>query len=653
MNQSHNIVTNPSTQTSEHKVLLVEDNPADAVMVKLMLEETNLLTCNVHHVETLGDGMKALEKDKDISAVLLDMNLPDSNGMETLETLISRFPEKNIIVLTGTNDKTMGIEAVKKGAQDFVVKEYNMDGDELAKKIRFSIERQRMLKRLEIAQKIANIGSWEYNPTTKEFSSSGVFCRMFGFQADALFSAEELEDPSHPIYILNELHNEVQEKGEYKVEDTQIKQQDGTNRWVMIQCYTNRDVQNSLVINGVIQDITDLKQAEELKRQSEINKRSETLKEKFIAGISHEMRTPMNAIYGMSNLLVQTPLNEEQLNYVSSIQKSSTLLLGIINDILEMSTIHNGKVEFDYKDMNLVSIIENLEKVMEYKTTEKDLAFDLQVDKDIPKILIGDELRLTQVLYNLVGNAIKFTERGFVKVNVDLVKRKGKDIRLKFTVRDSGIGIPDDKVDAVFDSFTRVRDKNKIYEGTGLGLALAKNYVQLMNGKIGATSEFGKGSVFFFELPFVVSESTTAAVAKEEYPDIDVDPNMTFKLLLAEDHKINQLVAKNTLTKQWPNMTMAIANNGEEAIELLEKDDYDIILMDIQMPGMDGYEATNHIRNKMSKEKAALPILAMTAHANISKDDTYKKHGMDDYVLKPFEPMQLFKKITKYVLQSK
>jgi CheY-like chemotaxis protein len=285
--------------------------------------------------------------------------------------------------------------------------------------------------------------------------------------------------------------------------------------------------------------------------------------------------------------------------------------------------------------------------VMQYKAKEKDLFLALEIPDDIPKMLIGDKLRINQIFFNLVGNAVKFTDEGYVKIIVERVSAFEGGIQLKFIVEDTGIGIPSDKLNSVFESFSRIRMKDRIFEGTGLGLSIAKSLIEQQGGKIGAESELGKGSKFFFDMIFEIAanqdENQNSITEKE------IDPDLEFRLLLVEDHKMNQLVARKTLKKKWENIDITIAENGKEAIDRLEKESFDIILMDVQMPVMDGLEATEYIRTQMPKETACIPILAMTAHAHISKDEKYKEQGFDNFVLKPFDPNQLFSKIAMYL----
>ena len=399
-----------------------------------------------------------------------------------------------------------------------------------------------------------------------------------------------------------------------------------------------------------IRDITAQREAEEMKKARDVARETAEMREKFIASVSHEMRTPMNAILGMSNLMMDTPLNQSQNDYIKSIKQSSEILLGIINDILDMSTIHNGKVRFESKPFNIREVLKNLTDVMQYKIEEKDLLFVINVSDRIPELVVGDKLRLNQILYNLVGNAIKFTDTGHVKVFVEEVEEIEESYRLKFTVEDTGIGIPKEKIPKIFETFSRIKQKDRLYEGTGLGLAIAKNLVEQQGGTLWADSTVGKGSQFYFEIPLQVGDSQAMEADNTKQPlDFSLNPEIEYQLLLVEDHKMNQLVARKTLENQWGNLKVTIAEHGQEAINLLETQSFDIILMDIQMPIMDGYQTTKHIREHMSPKHDKTPILAMTAHAHISKDQKFKEFGMDDYVLKPFEPDQLFQKIVHYL----
>ena len=598
---------NIQTVSEKNRVLLIEDNPGDARLVEILLEESDLVNCQITHHVTLADGKEELAKGEEFAAVLLDLTLPDSRGFETLQRLLTRFPHLNVIVMTGLSDKALGLEAVKFGAQDFLVKGA-FDSDLLAKTLRYSIQRNGVLKSLEETQRLAHIGNWEYAPDHNLFTASDEVYRIFGYTPRRdVFGSEDIADESNPFHLFLSIHRETIAAGESLNKDIKVRASDGTPRFVNIRCdieleggnwtstgiiqditerkqteqeiiksreryqhiftkskdaiyictlegkmidfndatstlfgiskeallnmdnmhsmfypkekadellmqlKTQRSVKdfpvevthrvnevrhcvltaNLLVTedfigyNGILRDITEQKQAEKLRKARDFAEESAKMKEQFIAGISHEMRTPMNAILGMSNILHQMDLNQEQLNLVSSIKQSSEILLGIVNDILEVSTIQNGKVVFENKDFNLRELLDNMMSVMQYKAQEKDLFFQVIIDDSIPEFLKGDKLRLSQIMYNLVGNAIKFTDTGYVKIYVKKMNDILDSVHLKFIVEDTGIGIPEEKIDAVFETFTRIRSKERLFEGTGLGLSIAKNLVEQQGGKIG------------------------------------------------------------------------------------------------------------------------------------------------------------------------
>ncbi len=528
-----NRITTMATN-SRVKILLIEDNPGDARLVEILLDESDFDNYDVINKQSLNDGIE-IHKQMDFAVVLLDLSLPDSRGFETLERFVQAQPMANVIVMTGLSDKALGLNAVKAGAQDFLMKG-GFDPELLAKTLRYAIERKNVLNSLDESQRARKV-------------------------------AEE----------------------------------------------------------------------------------SAKMKENFIASISHEMRTPMNAIYGMSNLLAQTTLNEEQRSYIDSVKQSSEILLGVINDILEVSTLQNSKMEFESKDFDLKEMMQNMLNMMQYKKNEKPLDFHLNMDASVPQFIRGDKLRLNQILFNVVGNSVKFTDKGFVKVDVQCIENQGDTYKLKFIIKDSGIGIPPDKVDTIFETFTRIRTKDRIFEGTGLGLAIVKSLVTQQDGKVWATSEVGVGTTTYVELTFGQADSVEEAAAQAAIPnDFELSRERPFRLLLVEDHKMNQIVAKKTLEKQFLGINITIANHGREALDILEvHNDFDVILMDIQMPIMDGNETVAYIRQNMPQ--ITTPILAMTAHAYISKDNIFKSYGFDNFVLKPFEPHQLFAKIHHYI----
>lgn len=637
--------------TTMIKVLFIEDDPAYAKLVEVLLDDSGLMDCELVNAPTLKEGMDMLKSNDEFSAILLDLTLPDSAGFETLETMLNKYPQKNIIVLTGAKDEELGIKAVQFGAQDYLVKgEFNER--QLTKTLRYSIERNNILSRLEEAQRIAKIGHWEYRPEDDFFTASNGVYRIFGIDAaEAEFSIEDIKSGSSPFHPLLEMVDEAIKRKKVRKE-ARIRLPNNSTRFVSMTCESSLTMDGTYIFSGIIQDITEQKRAEELRKSRDMAQQSAKIKEQIFANVSHEMRTPMNAIQGMVNLLLQTELDLEQKQYSDSIKESSDVLLAIISDILEISSIQNEKIFYEETEFDLHVILNNIVDTFKPKMETKELGYTLEVDPRIKWLLKGDKLKLNQVLLNLVGNAVKFTEEGHVSIFADVLEDARDFTKIRFRIQDTGIGIPFDKQGLIFEAFTRVLSKEHHSEGTGLGLSIAKKLVERQGGSIGVDSEEGIGSVFYFELTFgkgdTLGEASKNKKAQPEKAEKDKD-SRSFKVLIVEDHKMNQLVMQKTLEKQWEQVEVAVTNNGNEAITHLETEPADIILMDIQMPVRNGFETTEYIRKKMPPKVANIPILAMTAWQYGNTQEDYRKFGFDDYILKPFDPEVLFQKIEYFL----
>lgn len=429
-----------------------------------------------------------------------------------------------------------------------------------------------------------------------------------------------------------------------KNREIEIIRQDGTIRNCLISVVYFSD--ESDMYTGILRDITERKIAEKIKRTRLLEMESNQLKEQFIAAISHEMRTPMNAIIGLSNLLLDTKLNDEQRNYLKSIHHSSEQLLGILNDILDISSLKNGQTIFENKNFDIHDLLHNIVHNLSYKVPDKDIVIELSIDPELPKILKGDKLRINQILYNLAGNAVKFTDKGFVKINCNLLGQSGNTVLVKFSIQDTGIGIPKEKQDAIFESFARIKHKERIFEGTGLGLAISKNLIEQQGGKVWVTSKLGEGSTFFFDLVLEIGDEVQQQNIKETKSEtVIVNPQ---KIMIVEDNKMNQLVARKLLAKRWPKLEIIVANHGKEALELIDED-FDLVLMDLYMPVMDGYAATKALREHDNQNIRSLPILAMTADAQIQEGDKYLQYDLDGFIVKPFDPGLLYEKILTHL----
>jgi signal transduction histidine kinase/CheY-like chemotaxis protein len=366
------------------------------------------------------------------------------------------------------------------------------------------------------------------------------------------------------------------------------------------------------------------------------------IKEQFLANMSHEIRTPMNAILGFTNLLKRSDLSSQQMQYVDYIYSSSQNLLTLINDILDLSKIEAGMMQIEQAPFSLNGLISSVKVMFQEKAGQKGLLFNISVDPSIHDTLSGDPVRLTQILINLLSNAIKFTDKGFVHLNVFPVRQLPDLVELQFSIKDSGVGIAPAKKKAIFERFQQAEaETTRRFGGTGLGLAIVKQLVDLQGGSIEVISEAGKGSEFTVNLPFkpVYDYSESYSLSPEQV----LNPINNTRILVAEDNLMNQQLIKH-LMKQWQ-MDYVLVNNGREAVEILKKEKFAAVLMDIQMPEMDGYDATQMIRHEL---KLDVPIIAMTAHAMSGEKERCLSYGMNDYISKPVKEAELYAILKEY-----
>ncbi|HCK23160.1 MAG TPA: hypothetical protein DHW15_13685 [Bacteroidetes bacterium] len=433
------------------------------------------------------------------------------------------------------------------------------------------------------------------------------------------------------------LIQQLRERGEVRDYEVKLKKKNGEFMDCLITSSLRLDEENRIIgYQGIIRDITLRKKAMSLQQEKDLAERANRFKAEFLANMSHEIRTPLNAINGMVQLMQGTPLNPKQREYMEAISTSGESLLHIINEILDFSKIEAGRMELEKHPFSIRKNVESLIATIRFKAEEKGLDLVLDMADDIPETLLGDGLRLNQILLNLVSNAIKFTAEGEVRVTTRLIDIIGAQARIFFSVKDTGIGIESEHLETIFDSFTQAAtDTTRLYGGTGLGLAIVKKLVEILNGAIMVKSKLGEGSEFIFEVEMEVADAQNATEAPEKEGRTLKVKDLEARLLLAEDHPLNQLVTTEMLKGKWPSLEIEVAENGKQAIAMLEDKHYDLVLMDVQMPEMDGHTATRYIRSSMPAPTNELPILAFTAYATSGEAEKCLQAGMNDYVSKP------------------
>lgn len=645
-------------KTDQLRVLYVEDDDLDRMILQRAVKSTGL-NIELTFAEDIETGREAT-LDTNYDCIFLDYNLPGGSGIELLKSIRAGGNKSPVIIVTSQGDEKLAVEAMKSGANDYIPKKL-ISPEGVAQTMRHCIrmkeaeeERQRIEKDLRSTQIMLEtvvvnapiiLFSLDSEKKFTLFKGKGVDnfnidkANFIGTSLNAVKTLPIFESDFEKTMQGEEHIQQVELEGKfYEIFYAPLRELDGTVTGVI----------------GVSSNITSFKNAErELENAKRMAEDTAKVKEQFLANMSHEIRTPMNGIIGLTRILLNTQMDEEQMRYLKSIKISSDNLLVIINDILDFSKIEAGKMTFEKVPFRLREIARHTEELFSAKAEEKGLQIVIDMPAEVPAAFTGDPTRLSQIFNNLVSNAIKFTSSGSVTMHASVKQKSENKCVLQFEVTDTGIGIPASSIGNIFESFTQASsDTARKYGGTGLGLTIVKKLIELQGGEIGIRSTEGKGTTFFFHLEYeIADENSLKEESQDEVDNIDLSH---LNVLLAEDNLINQMVVKK-IFKDWQT-SLDCAENGEIVLRMMQEKPYDIVLMDLMMPVVDGYTAVRKMRDELPENFKTLPVIAMTAHATQAEIKRCHELGMNEYVSKPFDPMDLKRKIaelTKHVSKDR
>ncbi len=650
------------------RILLVDDDKIDVMAFERALLKTGLIY-KLTSFERAIDAIQTLKR-KEFDCIFLDYRLQGIDGLTMLKRIQDLGISTPIVSITSQGNEKLAVEMMKAGAFDYFTKDQigeeklhrmltNVETFHTERSQRFAAQEElkQITKNLAEAQEIANLGSWKYELGTGEDYWSDNAFNLFGAKMES--DAPSLEKF---FKIVQEEDREIVKSTFDKVSSSLLVQEieckidhpDGM-KWLLNRVQPILNENNELEsIVGTSQDITHQKivQAElvDAKQKAEAAADAKT---DFLSNMSHEIRTPMNAILGFTDILFKeqnlSPIGNDNLKLI---KYSADNLLVIINDILDFSKIESGKVTLERINFNPSKVLDNLLSTLKMKAEEKGISLSGVVDSDVPTSLIGDPYRINQIFINLTNNAIKFTDHGEAIINIKLVSKSEGKARLFFSVTDTGIGIPEDKMGSIFESFTQAQtDTTRLFGGTGLGLPITKRLIEMLGGEIKVTSEPKVGSEFYFELDFDLAEEETKKSVQALPEPTAVKDLKGAKILVAEDNLVNQMLIKQILGL-W-NVDLKIVGNGRLAAEAAETGEHELILMDLSMPEMTGYEATAAIRALDDKIVNNIPIVALTADVFQETKDRVMSSGFNNYVTKPFKSDVLYNTIVLHLGESR
>ena len=635
-------------------ILLIEDNAAD---YKLL--EHHLLEASIKHdltrADTLFEGIEvAQEKVMDI--VLLDLSLPDSNGFKTLSKFLERVPEIPVIVLTGMNNEIVGNQAIKAGAQDFLVKG-QFDGKLLGRSIRYSLQRFKTQQKLEEtaknlaiserrfveAQEMASFGNWEMDIVSNEMTWTDEIYRIFDRQPNSF-------SPTLSDY-LNHVHAEDRDAVEsfferaakdsqlHKLEHRLLTDQHNV-KYVDIQAKVfYEEINQKILLVGALQDITERKVTEQLILEKNLSKNTSRFREDALADMGFHIRTPLSSIVNLLFLLEKTNVGGQQKEYIDGLKTSVDDLSIMVNNLLNFSMLVSEELKADAKEFKIKDLLRSIKKILQIKADKTGMNIDFTWSESLPELISSDPNKITQILFNIIEYILLNTSKdNQLHIKVNHQPPSNDEIVLGITIQEKGTWLGDKAIKELLnaeqllqtDIAQQAHDKRKVSQW---GFAVALKLIKVMKGEFTIHGDESAGTHYVLNLP--VEQIEQQHVDQMGLPEVPV------KILLVEDHFLNQIATKKVLTTWTDKISVDIAENGLVAVEKFREHGYDLILMDLQMPVMGGLEASKRIRETNTQ----VPIVALTANASKQEMDKCLEIGINDYLSKPFQPEELYNKI--------
>lgn len=639
------------------RILVIDDDELDRMALMRSVRKSGF-NAEVITAANETEGLIALQENE-FDIIFLDYNLPGGTGIDFMRANRNKLCGAQVIMVTSQGDEKLAVDAMKLGVCDYMPKNMiNPDGIgqslRYALRLRDASERNRKIqeelylteRRLDTVVDKSQILFFAINHNREYTMFRGHCASILGIDPQYIIG-KQVSNTRHLFPIDDSFFTALENNDSYTTTVT------AGDLHLEVTCFKQAgNMPDQFGITGIATDVTELKRNEQkLINDLSVAREMDKVKERFMAHMSHEIRTPIHGIMSLTNILIRNISDSEQQNYLNAIKKSADSLLVIVNDILDIAKIDDDKMTFEQTVFNLKEEVESSCELFRLKAEDKGVSFKKHFGPELPLWVKGDPTRLGQILNNLVNNAVKFTSDGEVVVKADLVESNASYTMVRFEVIDTGIGIQNDKLQTIFEKFTQAsEDITRRFGGTGLGLSIAKKLTELQGGMMDVESKYGQGTTFTFSIPFEIPADHEIPVEATICESVEGTNLEGVRILVVEDNDINRLVI-NRMLKDF-NITAEHANNGKEALEQMTINHYDLILLDMEMPVMNGYDCIREIRKIKDARKSTIPVMAMTAHASKDERDKCIQCGVNDYISKPFKHPELKAKIVS-LLQNK